>query len=232
MSNYTALTPEAATRIAADFDMSEFADDLFGLVQRTAEACARIDKRPKHMHKRKALDDILKALRKLHQALETHQNVLAQVPDQELIEGFGRHLDGRMLSAMLGRSVTPIPRHSTRFHKAEELEAMDRVAAVGTAGPTIMIELNERAIAALESALTRLKSRRGAPAKDLYRSGLMMELARNYPSYFDQRPTSTVNGHFSKFCAAIVQELELYDGGFDDAVETALMRAGFASSCS
>ena len=75
MANYKVLTPEAAARIAGEFEISEFADDLFGLVQKTANGCQWIDGRPTHAQKRKALDVILKTLCKLRQTLKTYQHV-------------------------------------------------------------------------------------------------------------------------------------------------------------
>jgi hypothetical protein len=68
---------------------------------------------------------------------------------------------------------------------------------------------------------------RGRRLKHLFRLYLIMELAKLYEWLFERRPTSTTHGKFTKFCLAILYEMNFDVTGIEDAIAEALQREGY-----
>lgn len=227
---YRSFTRKAATRVAKDFDVAKYAEVIFSTVVRATDAHERFRLRPDYYRVRNALEALATPLRKATRAATKYQDTLAQALFGTLLRRWGELLSADAIYELSGKHVI-IPPHVRAISDPDEFEARARLyrsSAAAQAGVKLLVPFFKEMLKGVEDSLRQLgPPARGRRLKHLFRLYLIMELARLYEWLFERRPTSTTHGNFTKFCLAILQEMQFDLTGVEDQIAEALQREGY-----
>jgi hypothetical protein len=230
---YRPFTREAATRVAKEFGVGEHVDVIFKTVAGATDAYKRFRLRPNYDQVRNALEGLAKPLRQTTRAATKYQNTLAQALYGTLLRRLGDLLTDEAIYELSGKYVD-IPPHVRAIADPDDLKARVRLyrsVAASQAGGKLLVPFFEEILKHVERSLIQLgPPARGRRKKHLSRLYLVMELAKLYEWLFERRPTSTTNGKFSRFCHAILHEMQFDMTGIEDAIAEALRREGYITS--
>jgi hypothetical protein len=227
---YCSLTREAATQIAKEFAVVEHAEAIFSTVTRAEDAYRRFRLRPNYYQVRDALENLAKPLRQVTRAATQYQDTLAQALFDTLLRRWGELLTDEAIYELSGKHVI-IPPHVQGISDPDEFEfhrRLHRSVTAAQAGGRLLVPFFQEMLKQVEDSLRQLgPPARGRRLKHLFRLYLIMELAKLYEWLFERRPTSTTHGKFTKFCLAILYEMQFDVTGIEDAIAEALQREGY-----
>lgn len=227
---YRSFTQEAATRVAKEFEVAEHAEVIFSTVKRATDAHKHFRIRPDYNRNRHALEALAKSLHQATHVVTKYQTTLAQALYGTLSRRLGELLTGEAVYELSGKQVI-VPPHVRAISDPDEFEACARLYRSGTAaeaGAKLLVPFFEELLKQVEDSLKIMgPPARGRRLKHLFRLYLIMELARLYEWLFERRPTSTTHGNFTKFCLAILHEMQFDLTGVEDQIAEALQKEGF-----
>jgi hypothetical protein len=226
-SEYRPFTQAAAAQIAKEFDVTEHAGVIFKRVTGAANAYKRFRSRPNYQQVRNALEELAKPLRQATRAATKYRATLAKALHGTLLRRWGELFTDEAIYELSGEYVD-IPPHVRAISDPDDFKTRVRLyrsVAASQAGGKLLVPFFQEMLTQVEHSLTQLgPPARGRRIKHLFRLYLIMELAELYEWLFELRPTSTANGKFTKFCLAILDEMQFDTSGVEDAIADALKR--------
>lgn len=232
-AEYRPLTREAAAQLTRELGIVEHADVLFNVISRATATYKRFRSQADRHQTQDALSKLAKVLQEATQIIRKFQTTLHQPLYGTLLRRLGERLTYEAIEQLSGKYVPRALIVTDELDVADfdEQTRLDRSVAVAEAGPKIFVSLLGELQSKVEESLDSVAPlRRGRPAKHLFREFLIGELAQLYQWLFDLRPTSTAQGKFTKFCVAVLQEMQFDLTGIEDAIAVTLKRLGYIRS--
>jgi hypothetical protein len=231
---YRPFKPEAAARIAKKFGVIEHEDVIYKRVAHATETYARYRNLPDYNHTKDALEKLERSLREIAKLVAKHKRTLKQPLFGTLLRYVGEVLTYEAIEELTGQPARKWSffRYKVDTENYDQQTKLERSILAAEAGPTIIVSIFQEMQARVQTSLISVKRAggRGRRIKHLFRLFLIIELAELYEWLFEKRPTSTAQGDFSRFCVAVLEEMDFDLTGIEAAIPIGLKRARYIKS--
>lgn len=229
--NYRPFTMRSATNIAKRFDKVVGQEEaLFDIINITTRNYEQYLLLPDLRQKKDALEELGKAIETALAVAVERRRHFEGVLEGSLFRLLAELLTYEGIERLLNKPVSrhPLPGVQVSFANHDELTRLGRSIVASQVGPELLVSLLSNILRSIEDTLAVMRRNRGGrPPKHLLRLVIILELVRHYDWFSDEPPTSTTNGHFSRFCSAVLEEMEFDLTGFEQAIHSALKSAGY-----
>lgn len=199
------LSQEACFRIAKEFGIQDKQQELFNLLVNVKKRYDRYLLDKDHHQRKHVLEQISRGLGDTSAAAAKLPQRLDDPTTDGILWLVANLLSGQGLQKLL---VTPLQlSRDTSDARAEVARQI---------GPKLIVFLLDALRQPVEESLALYRLHKGGrPRQHLYRDFVIQQLGRNYQRLFGKLPTTSRTGHFARFCAAVLEELQCELEGLD-----------------